>query len=173
MTPPVVCIIGKKNSGKTRHAIALAAELLRRGRRVMTVKHGHGFEIDKPGTDSWKHRHEGGARRVVLAGPTEMAVFGEWPTEEMGLDEIVERFLWDAELVLAEGYMRDSFPKIEIFRRDADPEPIYGHATDHPGSYLAIATDAVNLDAPCPVLRLDDPRLIAKLADLIESELLS
>ena len=139
----------------------------------MTVKHGHGFEIDKPGSDSWKHRHEGGARRVVLAGPTEMAVFGEWLTEEPSLAEIVERFLWDAELVIAEGYKRDEFPKIEIFRLEADPEPICGENAEHLGSYLAIVTDAVDFTAHCPVLPLDDPTLTAKLADLVEAELLS
>jgi molybdopterin-guanine dinucleotide biosynthesis protein B len=56
--PPVVCIIGRKNSGKTELTVALGAELKRRGYRVMTVKHGHGFQLDQPGKDSWRHRHE-------------------------------------------------------------------------------------------------------------------
>ena len=39
--PPIVSIVGKKNSGKTTLTVALAAELKRRGWRVATIKHGH------------------------------------------------------------------------------------------------------------------------------------
>ena len=42
--PPILCILGKKNSGKTGLTVRLAQELRRRGRRVMTVKHGHTFD---------------------------------------------------------------------------------------------------------------------------------
>jgi molybdopterin-guanine dinucleotide biosynthesis protein len=45
--PPIVSVIGRKNSGKTTLVVALAAELKRRGVRVATVKHGHhAFEFD-------------------------------------------------------------------------------------------------------------------------------
>ena len=77
MTPPVVCIVGKKKSGKTATVVGLVSELARRGHRVMTAKHGHGFELDTEGTDSWRHRHEGGAHRVVMAAPDQIAVMGE------------------------------------------------------------------------------------------------
>ena len=65
-TPPILCIVGKKNSGKTTLTVALAAELNRRGRKVMTVKSGHGFRLDEPGRDSWRHRHEGGPGEADL-----------------------------------------------------------------------------------------------------------
>jgi molybdopterin-guanine dinucleotide biosynthesis protein len=65
---PVLCIIGKKNAGKTGLTVSLAAEMNRRGWRIMTAKHGHGFQLDHPGKDSWRHRHEGGAVRTVLSG---------------------------------------------------------------------------------------------------------
>ncbi|MEJ2678872.1 MAG: molybdopterin-guanine dinucleotide biosynthesis protein MobB [Gemmatimonadota bacterium] len=77
--PPIVSFLGKKKSGKTAVTVAVAAELTRRGRRVMTIKHGHGFDLDRQGTDSWRHMHEGRAHRVVLAAPGEFAVMGEWP----------------------------------------------------------------------------------------------
>ncbi|MBI4539687.1 MAG: molybdopterin-guanine dinucleotide biosynthesis protein B [Gemmatimonadetes bacterium] len=173
--PAVVCIVGKKKSGKTTLAVKLVAELAARGRRVMTVKHGHGFDLDTPGSDSWRHRHEGGARRVVLAGPQDLAVVGGWgPAGEMGLEEIVRRFLWDAEIVVAEGYKRERLPKIEIYRRAAHPEPVYDPARAHEiGRYLAIVTDAPGFQAPCPIFDADDPTLSARLADLVERDLLS
>ena len=87
-SPPVVCIIGRKNAGKTTLTVELAAELNRRGRKVMTLKHGHGFQVDQTGRDSWRHRHEGGAVRTVLAGPRDFAVIGNWPGEELPLSEL-------------------------------------------------------------------------------------
>ena len=75
--PPVVSVIGFKDSGKTSVAVGLVAALERRGRLVMVVKHGHGFDIDTPGTDSWRLRNEGRACRVVLAGPDDLVVMGE------------------------------------------------------------------------------------------------
>jgi molybdopterin-guanine dinucleotide biosynthesis protein B len=68
--PPIVCVIGKKKSGKTTTVVGLVRELASRGYRVMTAKHGHHFEVDTAGTDSYRHRREAGAARVVLAGPS-------------------------------------------------------------------------------------------------------
>ena len=45
--PPIVTIIGTKKQGKTTLTVKLAAEMVRRGHRVMTMKHGsHTFNID-------------------------------------------------------------------------------------------------------------------------------
>ena len=50
MSQPVLGVTGWKNSGKTTLVERLVAELVRRGRRVSTVKHAHhDFDIDKPG----------------------------------------------------------------------------------------------------------------------------
>src|SRR5512147_678930 len=100
-TPPMVCIIGKKKSGKTTTAVRLAAELGRRGYRVMTIKHGHGFDLDHPGRDSWRHTHEGGAHRVVLASPQGFAVLGEWGADgPRGPAELARGYLDDADVVV-------------------------------------------------------------------------
>lgn len=172
--PPIVCIVGKKKSGKTMLAVKLVTELVARGRRVMTVKHGHGFELDTPGTDSWRLRHEAGACRAVLAGPDDIAVLGRWgPQGEMGLVELVRRFLWDAEIVVAEGFKREPLPKIEIYRRATHEKPLYDPARAHEmGRYLAIVTDVPGFEAAVPVFHADDPALASHLADLVEGQLL-
>ena len=60
MTHRVFGITGWKNSGKTTLVERLVAELTRRGWRVSTVKHAHhAFDIDKEGTDSFRHRAAG------------------------------------------------------------------------------------------------------------------
>ena len=172
--PPVVSVIGFEDSGKTSVAVELVAALERRGRRVTVVKHGHGFDIDTPGTDSWRLRNEGGASRVVLAGPDEYVVMGEWGHEgEPALDEVVRRFVSDAEIVVVEGYKRAAVPKIEVYRPAAHVRPVFQADAEDAGLYLALVTDAVDLDLPIPVMDLNAPDLPERLADLVEKALLS
>ncbi|TJU93295.1 MAG: molybdopterin-guanine dinucleotide biosynthesis protein B, partial [Mesorhizobium sp.] len=66
---PVFGITGWKNSGKTTLTVKLVAELVRRGWTVSTVKHAHhDFDIDKPGTDSFRHRQAGAMEVAVVSG---------------------------------------------------------------------------------------------------------
>ena len=172
-TPPVVCFVGSKDSGKTTTVVRVVAELVRRGRRVMTAKHGHRFELDTPGTDSHRHRHEAGAARVALVGPDSMAVLGEWgPDGEPDLSEVVIRHLADAELVVAEGWKAGPEPKIEIHRSERRPDPLYAESPANAASFLAVVSDRTDLDLPIPVLSLGDPALPELLADIVEKALL-
>lgn len=168
--PAIVALIGKKKSGKTAVLLELVVELRRRGCRVMTVKHGHDFELDTPGTDSWRHRHEAGSERVVLASPGEVAVVGRWGRAgEPGLNELVSRFLWDADVVVAEGYKGEPVPKIEVYRRAVGEAPIYEALAEEARAGLLAVVSDVELEAPCPVIPLDDPYRAAGLADLLEA----
>lgn len=172
--PPVVCIIGKKKSGKTTTAVGLVRELVDRGHRVMSAKHGHGFELDAPGTDSYRHRHEGGAHRVVMAGPEQVAVIGGWGEGgEPALEALVARYLDDADVVVAEGFKTSSFPKIEVFRSVTHEHPFYGSDPDRDATYVALLTDVESFQAHVPVLDVDAPRRFVQLADLVEDTLLS
>jgi molybdopterin-guanine dinucleotide biosynthesis protein MobB len=167
--PPIVCFLGKKKSGKTAVTVAVAAELTRRGHRVMTIKHGHGFDLDREGTDSWRHVHEGHAHRVVLAAPGEFAVMGQWPDgRPLGPGILAERFLADADIVLVEGFKGEPLPCIEIYRRAAHEDPVFPLGGPEWDRYIAMATDVKELDAPFPVLDVDAPDLAARLTDIIE-----
>ena len=69
MTQRVFGITGWKNSGKTTLTEKLVAELSRRGWKVSTVKHAHhDFDIDKEGTDSFRHRQAGASEVAVVSG---------------------------------------------------------------------------------------------------------
>jgi molybdopterin-guanine dinucleotide biosynthesis protein B len=64
-------VVGWKNSGKTTLVERLVAEFVRRGWRIATVKHAHhDADIDRAGTDSFRHR---------AAGATEVALVGGHP----------------------------------------------------------------------------------------------
>lgn len=78
MTPPVICIVGKKKSGKTTFIEKLIPELQALGLSVGTVKHdAHSFDMDHEGKDSWRHRHCG-AETVVVSSPAQVAVIRSW-----------------------------------------------------------------------------------------------
>lgn len=156
-------VTGWKNAGKTGLMERLVAEFTARGMSVSTIKHAHhAVDVDQPGTDSYRHR-EAGAREVVLASAKRFAVMHELrDAEEPTLEALIAR-LAPVDLVLVEGYKRALHPKIEAYRAAA------GHPLIAPesASIRAVAADC-EVEAPCPVLPLDDTGAIADfiLADL-------
>ena len=173
LPPPAVSVIGNKKSGKTTLAVKLIAELRSRGRRVMSVKHGHHFRLDTPGTDSWRHRHEGRAERVMLVGPDEFGLMGQWDSRgEQSLDLLLTRHLTDAEIVVAEGFRHAAIPKVEVFRAAAQPEPVLDPAEARDMGAIAAVTDRPDLPWSVPVFDPDSPDTPALVADLAEAALL-
>lgn len=120
---PIVCIVGRSKSGKTVLIERLIPELNRRGLRVATVKHHHGdFEIDQKGKDSWRHR-AAGAHTAVISSPQKVALVAD-VAQDLPLEEVVERYIREVDIVIAEGYKGGDHPKIEVFRKAIHPEPL-------------------------------------------------
>jgi molybdopterin-guanine dinucleotide biosynthesis protein MobB len=159
MTPPIIAVVGRKNSGKTTLLVALAAELRRRGLRVASLKHSHhdDFEMDQPGKDSWRHFHEGGVEAVIVASPRKVAMVMRAPDADRDPEALVRRFLagQDYDLVLVESFRHAAFPRIEVFRSEAHAEPLYDPAADGPPC-IALVTDVPGRFAvPFPVLAIE------------------
>ena len=157
---PTVAIIGKKNSGKTSVIVAVAAELRRRGYRVASLKHGHHeFEMDQPGTDSWRHFHEGEVEAVLFVASGRMALISRLsPEEEPTPGALIERHLSGGEydLILVEGFKFGDLPKIEIHRAATGQTPIYDAADPVAAAlFLAVVTDDPTLVTGCPTIPLD------------------
>jgi molybdopterin-guanine dinucleotide biosynthesis protein B len=107
-------IAATSNSGKTTIIEKVVRILKERGLRVAVVKHASkGFELDHPGKDSWRFR-EAGADTVVLVGPDRLALMRAID-QEPSLREIDE-IVGNADIVIREGFKRDTLNKIEVFR---------------------------------------------------------
>jgi molybdopterin-guanine dinucleotide biosynthesis protein MobB len=166
-SPRLIAIVGKKNAGKTSLVVVLSKELVRRGHKIMTIKHGsHPFEIDQQGRDTWRHMHEGGAERTVMETPS-LRVMLSKPSEPMGPRELAEQYLSDAELVLVEGFKTSELPKIEVFRSAVHPTPLYEPTAPDASTYLAIITDQRDYRASVPVLRFADTAWLYRLTDIV------
>jgi molybdopterin-guanine dinucleotide biosynthesis protein B len=163
----IISIIGRKNTGKTTLTVALAAELARRGRLVMTMKHAdHPAEVDREGSDSWRHFHEGRAERTLLVGPSVRVLFHRAADAYNPL-ELAREHLGGAELVLVEGYKRAPLPKIEVFRPSVAPTPLYDRALPNAGEWAAIVTDDPEYEAECRVIRFQDTMWLQLLAGIV------
>ena len=149
-------ITGWKNAGKTGLVERLVAEITGRGLTVSTVKHAHhAADVDRPGTDSHRHR-QAGATEVLLASGRRFALMHELRgAPEPGLDALLQK-LSPVDLVLIEGYKREPHPKIEAFRAETG-SPLIA-ATDP--SVRAVAADT-GLEIDRPVFDLDDTPAIA------------
>lgn len=155
---PVVTFIAKSGSGKTTLMEKLIAELKRRGYRLATIKHhSHaGFDVDKPGKDSWRFG-QAGSDHVIIAAPDKIASY-RLLEHELSLDEVLES-VNGVDLVLVEGYKRAGKPAIEIIRA--------AHGTALIGDdeqLVAVASDTP-LEVNVPVLDLND---VPVVADFVE-----
>lgn len=158
----VINIMGSgSNVGKTSLIEGLIKELNRRGLTVATIKHDvHGFDIDKKGKDTYKHR-EAGAETVVISSRNKFALIKE-VKEEVQLSDIIN-MISDKDIILVEGYKNSNLRKIEVFRAGVSKDIITPKE-----QLIAIASD-VELEAESiPVIHKEN---YSVLTDLIEKEI--
>jgi molybdopterin-guanine dinucleotide biosynthesis protein MobB len=162
----IISVIGRKNAGKTTLAVALASELVRRGHRVMTIKHGHHpADADRKGSDTWRHFHEGQAERVLIASP-DLRVLFERSADSYDPVGLARQYMEGADIVITEGYKAAALPKIEVFRRQVSRTPLYDPAAPNAGQWVAVVTDDPDFTAECPVLHFHDTIWLQLLANL-------
>ncbi len=156
MAVPIVCFVGRSNSGKTTLIERVIPELVRCGYKVATVKHaGHGVDLDTEGKDSWRHKHAG-ASSVVVLSQTSLAMFAD-VSVEMTVEDVRAQFLDSTyDLIIAEGWKHAAHPKIVIIREAVGEFPV---STE---GLLAVVSDTSS-DCQVPWFSLDDVVGIAAL----------
>jgi molybdopterin-guanine dinucleotide biosynthesis protein B len=153
----MIGLAGWSGSGKTTLITKVLPVLIRRGLKVSTLKHAHhGFDLDQPGKDSFMHR-AAGASEVVISSAKRWAVLHELREEpEWDMPALLKKIA-PVDLVLVEGYKRESFPKIEIYRA-ANGKPLL-HGEDK--FIVAVASDTPLPDVTLPVIDLNNIDAVA------------
>ena len=151
----VLGIVGWSGSGKTTLLTALLPLLRSQGLTVSTVKHAHrGFDMDRPGKDTYRHR-AAGAHEVLVTAGARWALLHEVAGPEPGLPELLTR-LDPVDLVLVEGFKTHPFPKLEVHRPSLGKPPIWAEQPD----VVAVAADAP-IACGCTTLPLNDVAAVA------------
>ncbi len=150
-------IAGYSGSGKTTLLEKLIPQFTARGLKVSVIKHAHhGFDIDRPGKDSYRHR-EAGASEVLLSCNDRWALMHEQRDDsDVTLEDLLDR-LSPCDLVLIEGFKQEPVPKLEVYRPENGKPPLFPERDD----IVAVATDAP-IATQLPKLPLDDMSAIAE-----------
>lgn len=151
MSPPVFIFVGHSGCGKTTLVEKLIPELARRGLRVATIKHAHHkVVLDTPGKDSWRYK-QAGASMSMLVTSNELQLVAEAVDRREPL-QLAQRFLGEADIVLAEGFSHAAGEKIEVLRRACANEPRCAMED----GLIAMVSDMDEVHPQLPHFALDD-----------------
>ncbi|HCJ66695.1 MAG TPA: molybdopterin-guanine dinucleotide biosynthesis protein B, partial [Elusimicrobia bacterium] len=154
---PIISVVGKSGSGKTKFLTKLVPELKKRGYKVAVIKHDVHSRIDLPNKDTWQIS-KAGAKPVLIAGPKKMAVLRDLDKEK-NLDDLAE-YCSDVDLILTEGYKKENKPKIEVYSQ--------GSLLSAENELLAVVS-AKRINCSVPQFRFKEMK---KVVELIEKKYL-
>ena len=166
MRSKAVSFIAKSGTGKTTLLEKVIADLKSRGYKVGVIKHdAHQFEIDHPGKDS--HRlTAAGADTMLITSPAKLALVKQHDASPP-LDELLEIYFFDCDIVVTEGFKMSGLPKIEINRAERSGTLICRDQEYDP-TLIAVASDQ-HLEVDVPLLDLNNP---GQIADFVEERFL-
>ena len=158
----VIGIVGWKDVGKTYLVTEIIKLLVAKNYRVGSIKHAHhDFNIDKPGTDSFKHR-ESGSSQVIISSSKRWAKINEnIDNREKSLKELIEEFE-NIDLIIVEGFKNEIHPKIEIITNNVEI------SNSKINNVIAIVSD-VMLNSNTPVFKKNE---IKSLVEFIIKKIL-
>jgi molybdopterin-guanine dinucleotide biosynthesis adapter protein len=147
----IFIFVGHSGSGKTTLIEKLLRELSGSGLQVATIKHAHHkVRLDTPGKDSWRYK-QAGASISMLVTSDELQLVAD-AVDRREPEQLAQRFLGEADLVLAEGFSHAGGVKIEVLRRECSATP---RCAVEDG-LIAMVTDADEVYPQLPHFALDD-----------------
>ena len=164
-------LCARSGTGKTTLLKRLIARFSKDGLRVGVLKHAHhGFDVDKPGKDSYELRNAG-ARCTLVSSSTRFAVvrenMGEPEGSFRGMIDTMKMISPDLDLIMVEGFKKEIFTKIELHRKGLNNSLM---CTEDPG-IVAVASDDPSLDThPVSLLDIND---VGSIASYIQDNVLA
>ena len=158
---PLLSFAARSGTGKTTYLEKLIPLLCREGLRIAVIKHdAHGFQIDKPGKDSYRLTRAGAAHMILTSEDQTAAVISH-PGCPQRPGDLAGR-IDNADFILTEGYKFEDQEKIYLLRRGYQETP-----PDNVKNIIAYVTD-FPLEASVPVFDLNQPeQIIPFLTDFI------
>lgn len=163
---PLLGFAAPSGTGKTTLLCKLIPSLRASGVRVGLIKHAHhAFEVDQPGKDSYELRKAGACPVLITSQNRRVILFDHAKAKDPDLQhELSFLDTRDLDLVLVEGFKRESFPKIELYRESLGSPMLF---PEDP-AIIAIATDKpLPLRVQIPVLDLNNPEAVSRF--IVES----
>lgn len=147
----IIQIVGYKNTGKTTLVCRLTERFKHAGYKVGTIKRdAHEFQIDKPGTDTWKHQ-AAGADITAITSPRRTAIMKAFPES---LEQLIEQ-MPEAEVILVEGFKDAAYPKIITIRSAADCGLLQQLKNPLAAAVWTEAASAASVSPVVPIFNID------------------
>ena len=147
---PMLSFTARSGTGKTTYLEQLIPLLKQEHLRLAVLKHdAHGFQMDKPGKDSYRFT-QAGADHVILTSASQTAAIFSHPSENPSLGFLAEK-IRNVDLIITEGYKLENMPKIELLRRGYHETPV-----SNPENLLALVSD-FPYETTLPVFDLNSP----------------
>jgi molybdopterin-guanine dinucleotide biosynthesis adapter protein len=154
--PALFGFVGRSGAGKTTLITDVIDCLRLDGFTVSAIKRAHdGFDLDRPGKDSWRLR-EAGCREVMMVGDHRWALLHEYDQEPEPTPLALARRMANVDIVLFEGFRNAPIPMIEVFRPSLGRPMLWPNCS----SVVAVASDG-EVSCPLPVLDLVAPPRVA------------
>ena len=148
-------------TGKTTLIKDVVMILKKSNYRVSVIKHAHhNFDIDQPGKDSYEIR-KSGAENMLISSKNRWALMHEnMNNNELTLIDLINLLgKIKCDLILVEGFKAESFPKIELYRKEVSKDR--GLLSNSDKDVVAIATEQkTKLETSLPVLDINNPQNI-------------
>ncbi len=149
-------------TGKTTLIKEIVEILKKSNYRVSVIKHAHhNFDIDHPGKDSYEIR-KSGAENMLISSQKRYALIHENDhNEELCLSDLIKVFdNLKHDIILVEGFKAESFPKIELYRKEVSNNR--GLLSQEDQNIIAVATEnGTKLNINLPILDINKPQDIA------------
>lgn len=152
---PVLGFAAYSGVGKTTLIECLIKSLKAQGLRIAVLKHdAHRMEIDREGKDSWRFTRAGAEVTIVSSAEKTFCI----EQRPLQFEQVIEK-VHDVDLILVEGYKKESHTQIGICRKETGKG-----FPDDLSRYAAVVTDIEEIKTDVPKFGFED---IDKLTEFI------